>query len=60
MRLPVPAAAPLTAAVYAACAGRTAACWLLQLMLLVNLTVEEQGCEHLLQLGRQGMEGLHM
>jgi hypothetical protein len=32
----------------------------LQLMLLVNLTVEEQGCEHLLQLGRQGMEGLHM
>jgi hypothetical protein len=29
-------------------------------MLLVNLTVEEQGCEQLLQLGRQGMEGLHM
>ncbi|KAF6255311.1 hypothetical protein COO60DRAFT_1641647 [Scenedesmus sp. NREL 46B-D3] len=32
----------------------------LQLMLLVNLTVDEQGCEHLLQLSRQGMEGLHM
>ncbi|WIA33946.1 hypothetical protein OEZ86_007041 [Tetradesmus obliquus] len=32
----------------------------LLLMLLVNLTVEEAGCEALLQLGRQGMEGLHM
>lgn len=32
----------------------------LQLMLLVNMTVTDQGCEDLLQLGKQGMQGLHM
>jgi hypothetical protein len=29
-------------------------------MLLVNVTVPEAGCEQLLQLGKAGMEGLHM
>jgi hypothetical protein len=29
-------------------------------MLLANLTVDETGCEELLQLGSEGLEGLHM
>eukprot|EP00879_Flechtneria_rotunda_P015593 GHRR01016308.1.p2 GENE.GHRR01016308.1~~GHRR01016308.1.p2 ORF type:complete len:243 (+),score=79.44 GHRR01016308.1:1977-2705(+) len=32
----------------------------LLLMVLVNMTVTDQGCEDLLQLGKPGMEGLHM
>jgi hypothetical protein len=32
----------------------------LQLMLLVNVTVLDQGCEDLLQLHSTGMQGLHM
>lgn len=31
-----------------------------QLMLLVNVTVLDKGCEDLLQLDRPGLEGLHM
>jgi hypothetical protein len=31
-----------------------------QLMLLVNATVSEEGAADLLQLGKTGMEGLHM
>lgn len=29
-------------------------------MLLANLTVDESACDELLQLGSDGMEGLHM
>jgi hypothetical protein len=29
-------------------------------MLLANLTVDDAACEELLQLGSEGLEGLHM